>query len=162
MVYRVYRVYGYFQKSIYGIYFTFPTTRSGGWEMDLLYRVLETCKKPDLSTHRPPSCVGNTPPPTLCISVWWWNSLGVSYKIAFWRDFVCIPIHTTWVPIHSYSPLLLMATIKSHQTRCGGISQRKKHLLQQEVSCSVYISVMRTATRRAHDRQPLVIRHLGV
>ena len=54
MVYRVYRVYGYFQKSIYGIYFTFPTTRSGGWEMDLLYRVLETREKPDLSTHRPP------------------------------------------------------------------------------------------------------------
>ena len=54
MVYRVYRVYGYFQKSIYGIYFTFPTTRSGGWESDRLYRVIETRKKPDLTTHRPP------------------------------------------------------------------------------------------------------------
>ena len=53
MVYRVYRVYGYFQKSIYGIYFTFPTIRSGGWEMDLLYRVLETLKKPDLPTTAP-------------------------------------------------------------------------------------------------------------
>ena len=40
------------------------------------------------------------------------------------------------LPIHFYSPLLLKATIKSHQTRCGGISQRKKHLLEQDVSCS--------------------------
>ena len=31
-----------------------------------------------------------------------------------------------------YSPLLPMDTIKSHQTRCGGISQRKKHLLEQD------------------------------
>ena len=65
-------------------------------------------------------------------------------------------------PIHSYSPLLPMTTIKSHQTRCGGISQRKEHLLEQDVPCSVYISVVSTSTRRAHDRQPLVIRHLGV
>ena len=55
MVYRVYRVYGYFQKSSYGIYFTFPTTRSGGWEMDLLYRVLETLKNPDLPPTAPPA-----------------------------------------------------------------------------------------------------------
>ena len=61
-----------------------------------------------------------------------------------------------------YSPLLPMATIKSHQTRCGGISQRKKHLLEQNVSCSVYISVVSTSTMFAHDRQPLVIRHFGV
>ena len=53
-MYRVYRVYGYFQKSSYGIYFTFPTTRSGGWEMDLLYRVLETLKNPDLPPTAPP------------------------------------------------------------------------------------------------------------
>ena len=53
-MYRVYRVYGYFQKSIYGIYFTFPTIRSGGWERDLLYRVIETRKKPDLPTTAPP------------------------------------------------------------------------------------------------------------
>ena len=54
-MYRVYRVYGYFQKSSYGIYFTFPTTRSGGWEMDLLYRVLETLKNPDLPPTAPPA-----------------------------------------------------------------------------------------------------------
>ena len=60
MVYRVYRVYGYFQKSIYGIYFTFPIIRSGGWESDLLYRVLETRKKPDPTTHRPPLCNTNS------------------------------------------------------------------------------------------------------
>ena len=60
-MYRVYRVYGYFHKSIYGIYFTFPTTRSGGWEMDLLYRVIETRKNPDLTTHLPP-CVGISEP----------------------------------------------------------------------------------------------------
>ena len=54
IVYRVYRVYGYFQKSIYGIYFRLISIRSGGWEMDLLYRVLETRKNYDLTTHRPP------------------------------------------------------------------------------------------------------------
>jgi len=37
-----------------------------------------------------------------------------------------------------------MATIKSHQNWCGGISHRKKYLLKQDVSCSVYISVMHT------------------
>ena len=58
IVYRVYRVYGYFQKSIYGIYFTFPTIRSGGWEIDLLYRVLETRKNPDLPTTAPRSLCG--------------------------------------------------------------------------------------------------------
>ena len=35
----------------------------------------------------------------------------------------------TTPPIHFYSPLLPVASIKSHQTRGGGISQRKKHLL---------------------------------
>ena len=50
-------VYGYFQKSIYGIYFTFPTIRSGGWESDLLYRVIETRKK--LGSNPPP-------PPPVC------------------------------------------------------------------------------------------------
>ena len=58
---------------------------------------------------------------------------------------------------HCYQWLLL----KSHQTRCGGISQRKKHLLEQNVSCSVYISVVSTSTMFSHDRQPLVIRPLG-
>ena len=62
MVYRVYRVYGYFQKSSYGIFFTVPTTTSGGWESDLLYRVLETRKKPDPTTHRPPHPVWGVPP----------------------------------------------------------------------------------------------------
>ena len=62
----------------------------------------------------------------------------------------CEPFES-WVthvvlPILFYSPLLLMATIKSHRMRCGGISQRKKHLLEQNVSCSVYISVMHTTT----------------
>ena len=87
MVYRVYRVYGYFQKSSYGIFFTVPTTTSGGWESDLLYRVLETRKKPDPTTHRPPHPVWGVPPPPpvwgtpLCISAWWWNSLWVSIKL---------------------------------------------------------------------------------
>ena len=84
-MYRVYRVYGYFQKSSYGIYFTFPTTRSGGWEMDLLYRVLETLKNPDLPPTAPPLPItpmcGEHPTPTLCISAWWWNSLWVSIKL---------------------------------------------------------------------------------
>ena len=56
MVYRVYRVYGYFQKSSYGIFFTVPTTTSGGWESDLLYRVLETRKnriQPPTAPHTP-------------------------------------------------------------------------------------------------------------
>lgn len=105
MVYRVYRVYGYFQKSIYGIYFTFPIIRSGGWEMDLLYRVLETLKKPDLPTTAPPCpshpCVGVPHPLHFASRHGVWNSLGVLPKIAFWRDFVCTPIYTTWVPIKS-------------------------------------------------------------
>lgn len=54
-----------------------------------------------------------------------------------------------------------MATIKSHRIRRGGISQRKKHLLEQNVPCSVYISVVCTPAVFAHDRQPLVIRPLG-
>ena len=73
IVYRVYRVYGYFKKSIYGIYFTFPTIRSGGWEMDLLYRVLETRKNPDLPTTAPLPPVGHSmcriPPPHLHVGV---------------------------------------------------------------------------------------------
>ena len=60
-------MYGYFQKSIYGIYFTFPTIRSGGWESDILYRVIETRKKPDPTTHRPPP-VWDTHPPLSCSS----------------------------------------------------------------------------------------------
>ena len=56
-------MYGYFQKSIYGIYFTFPIIRSGGWESDLLYRVLETRKKPDPPATAPPHpCVGSYRP----------------------------------------------------------------------------------------------------
>ena len=62
IVYRVYRVYGYFQKSIYGIYFKLYSIRSGGWEIDLLYRVLETRKNYDLTPHPPPHpCVGMPP-----------------------------------------------------------------------------------------------------
>ena len=69
MVYRVDRVCGYFQKSIYGIYFTFPTIRSGGWESDLLYRVIETRKKLDPTTHHPPHThLGGYDPQPICQS----------------------------------------------------------------------------------------------
>lgn len=40
-------------------------------------------------------------------------------------------------PIHFYSLLLPLATIQSHQTRCGGISKSKELLLEQDVSCSI-------------------------
>ena len=69
MVYRVYRVYGYFQKSIYGIYFTFPIIRSGGWESDLLYRVIETCKKLRSNHPPPPHPVWDTPPQNIHVGV---------------------------------------------------------------------------------------------
>ena len=39
--------------------------------------------------------------------------------------------------IHFYSLLLPLATIQSHQTRCGGISKSKELLLEQDVSCSI-------------------------
>lgn len=32
-----------------------------------------------------------------------------------------------------------MVTIKAHQSRCGGISHRKRYLLKQDVSCSLLI-----------------------
>ena len=91
-----------------------------------------------------------------------WRHLQMPHQHSFCKGEQAMSEGFNTIPIHFYSPLLPVATTKSHQPRCGGISQRKKHLLEQDISCSVYVSVVSTSTRRAHDRHPLVIRHLGV
>lgn len=58
---------------------------------------------------------------------------------------MCLLDNTNVFQIHSnhgfadpfYSLLLPLATIKSHQTRCGGISKSKELPLEQDVSCSI-------------------------